>query len=667
MDGKLEMSLDKLPVKRLESIEENGFERFPTDIGYDEKQVSLIRRIDFAWAVEKEDKEKKQKKRQKKSSRESSSTTTPWPWQNMVENLRLAHQELSVIIDLINTVEANDAVTVAGMTRPKPLPNEILADLAVSTATKLQCYRNLGKYFKQSAKALEQQVAREARFYGALIRLQQNWKVKRQRVAAIAPGNEGFMIDLFDNSLYDSVAVFQPSSLSTIRIDHDSDGMLAINLPSKSCHSLVFGFLSGHSNVPKKSNKIKTHGSLKNPSKKPEKESLSDNECVKDTHLLLRKVHRTIFDEQVFDMVNRGAVNQSSGLNVTGIQENYLQLCIGPGISIFISVVPSDQGDQAIDSEGPENLESAVLPLDSFDGVKLAEEKHNSLTKKPRFPNCITYEIYLKQILHEYVFVEAKGRPSFTGTRMPGQPANDGSGLLSHFCLSLSHRIISNKVLMELENVVCRVPYLHLISHPTWHSRSSAWTIFMKIPPSILHASSQTRTPDIQNMKNVVKSEFWTKVVVHDDCINIEAEGAPNVVGLFKDSSDDICSTNKYDCNLDDLPVIILQQVASQVIRWLHEEALAVGIKANRDFLCLSFELEQGEILNLVAHVDPEDTQGCISWWLTMEDGFAEEKKLHMNIADGASEYRKFLGYLPLDVLYSTLMDLVSLCGGGSH
>ncbi|KAG5223471.1 mediator of RNA polymerase II transcription [Salix suchowensis] len=667
MDGKLEMSLDKLPVKRLESIEENGFERFPTDIGYDEKQVSLIRRIDFGWAVEKEDEEKKQKKRQKKSSRESSSTTTPWPWKNMVENLHLAHQELSVIIDLINTVEANDAVTVAGMTRPKPLPNEILADLAVSTATKLQCYRNLGKYFKQSAKALEQQVAREARFYGALIRLQQNWKVKRQRVAAIAPGNEGFMIDLFDNSLYDSVAVFQPSSLSTIRIDHNSDGMLAINLPSKSCHSLLFGFLSGHSNAgPKKSNKSKTHGSLENPSKKPEKESLSDNECVKDTHLLLRKVHQTIFDEQVFDMVNRGAVNQSSGLNVTGIQENYLQLCIGPGISIYVSVVPSDQGDQAIDSEDTENLESAVEPSDSFDGVKLAEEKHNSLTKKTSFPNCITCEIYLKQIFHEYIFVEAKRRPFSTSTRMPGQPANDGSGLLSHFCLSLSHRIISNKVLMELENVVCRVPYLHLISHPTWHSRSSAWTIYMKIPPSILHASSQARTPDIQNMKNV-KSEFWTKVMVHDDCINIEAEGAPNVVGLFKDSSDDICSTNKYDCNLDDLPVIILQQVASQVIRWLHEEALAVGIKANRDFLCLSFELEQGEILGLVAHVDPEDIQGCISWLLTMEDSFAEEKKLHMNIADGASEYRKFLGYLPLDVLYSTLMDLVSLCGGGSH
>lgn len=38
-------------------------------------------------------------------------------------------------------VEVNDAVTVAGMTRPKQLPNELLSDLAVSTATKLQCYR----------------------------------------------------------------------------------------------------------------------------------------------------------------------------------------------------------------------------------------------------------------------------------------------------------------------------------------------------------------------------------------------------------------------------------------------------------------------------------------------------------------------------------------------
>ena len=92
-----------------------------------------------------------------------------------------------------------------------------------------------------------------------------------------------------------------------------------------------------------------------------------------------------------------------------------------------------------------------------------------------------------------------------------------------------------------------------------------------------------------------------------------------------------------------------------------------VGIKANRDFLCLSFELEQGEMLGLVAHVDPEDTQGCISWWLVVEDGFTEEQKL-TNISDAGSETRKFLGYLSLDVLYSTLLDLINLCSaGGIH
>lgn len=67
-----------------------------SDVGYEEKRLSLIRRIDFAWAVEKDD-----KKKQKKSAKESS---TPWQWQGMVENLQLAHQELSVIIDLIKTV-----------------------------------------------------------------------------------------------------------------------------------------------------------------------------------------------------------------------------------------------------------------------------------------------------------------------------------------------------------------------------------------------------------------------------------------------------------------------------------------------------------------------------------------------------------------------------------
>lgn len=69
-----------------------------SDVGYEEKRESLIRRVDFAWAVEKDDNEKEKKK--KKTSKES----TPWPWQTLVENLQLAQQELTVIIDLINTV-----------------------------------------------------------------------------------------------------------------------------------------------------------------------------------------------------------------------------------------------------------------------------------------------------------------------------------------------------------------------------------------------------------------------------------------------------------------------------------------------------------------------------------------------------------------------------------
>ncbi|WCJ29676.1 RNA polymerase II transcription mediators [Euphorbia peplus] len=671
MDAKLGISLDKLPVKRLESIEENGFERFPNDIEYDEKTVSLIRRIDFGWAVDKEDEEnkrKKQKKNTKKSSNESSSTTQ-WPWQSMVENLQLAHQELSVIIDLIHTVEANDAVTVASMTRPKPLPNEHLADLAVSTATKLQCYRHLGKYFKQSAKALEQQIAREARFYGALIRLQQNWKIKRQRMAAISPGNEGFTIDLFDNSLYDSASLFRPSSLSTIRIDHDSAGMLAINLPPNSCRSLHFGILGVHSSDDvKKSTKTKRSCSDEHLSEETETDSTSDNECVKETHSLLREVHQAIFSEQVFDMVNREAFNQSLGLNVTGIRESYLQLSVTQGDSVYISLVPSNE-DQINDGGGTQISESAVLPLDSLEGVKLPEEKVDYVNKRSSIPNRISYEIYLQQIFHEHVFARGKHRPLSSGTHVSGQTAKDGSSLLGHFCLSVSHRIFSNKVLMELENAVCKVPYLHLISHPTWHSRISSWTVLMKVPHSILHASSQLRTSDTKFTKNDIKTEFRTKVVVNDDCIYVEAEGAPNVVGLFKGSADDICSMNKYDCDIADLPVIVLQQVGSQVIRWLHEEAVTVGMKANRDFLSLSLELEQGEVLSLVGQVDPENTEGCISWWLVMEDGFAEERKLRMDIREGgASEYRKFLGYLPLDVLHSTLMDLVSLCNrGGSR
>lgn len=662
MDGDLSISLDKLPVKRLEAIEENGAERFPPDLSYDDNRVNLIRRIDFAWAVEREDPNKKQKKGDTAATASASKDTTssaPWPWQSMVENLQLAHQELSVIIDLINTVEANDAVTVAGMTRPKQLPNELLSDLAVSTATKLQCFRHLGKYFKQSAKALEKQVAREARFYGALIRLQQNWKVKRHRMAASAAGNEGFYIDLFDNTLYDPTSVFRPSSMSTVRVEHDSAGMLALNLPSKACHTLQFGFVSGNSDtILRGSNRTATNISNSEFSGETKREAESDDQSVKRRHSDLREVHRAVFDEQVFNLINQEAFVPSLGVNVTGIRENHLQLNIDQEASVFISLLSSTQEDHVVDDEEENDDKTAVIPM--IDGSGLEEEQHQ-VEKKSFLPNRISSEILLKQLFHEHVFVRAKNRSaSPSRSQLFGQPAKDGSNLLGHFCMSLAHRIFSYKVLMELEDLASSVSYVRLISHPTWHSRTSSWTVVVDVPQSILHAGHQSLA---------VEKHFRTKVVVNDDCINIEGEGAPNVVGLFKGKSENSCSINRYDCNLADLHVILLQQVASQVIRWLHEEAVIVGMKASRDFLSLWFEVEQGEVLGLVAHVDPEG--GGISWWLVMGNGngngmgMGEEYKQEVEREDWDGERKRLLGHLSLDVLYATLLDLVTLCSNG--
>lgn len=66
-------------------------------------------------------------------------------------------------------------------------------------------------------------------------------------------------------------------------------------------------------------------------------------------------------------------------------------------------------------------------------------------------------------------------------------------------------------------------------------------------------------------MKNVGKSQFRTEVVVNDDRINVEGEGTPNVVGLFKERSESVSSMNKYNCDLADLSMIILQQVGHYI------------------------------------------------------------------------------------------------------
>lgn len=130
-------------------------------------------------------------------------------------------------------------------------------------------------------------------------RLQQNWKIKRHRLMAAASGNEGFYLDLFDNSLYDSAALFRPSALSTIPVEHDKAGMLAVNLPRKSCHILQFDLLGYGTAYNSRKSSMTQAKAVNEVSKEFEREHVSDDERVREIHSTLREVHRSIHDEQV--------------------------------------------------------------------------------------------------------------------------------------------------------------------------------------------------------------------------------------------------------------------------------------------------------------------------------------------------------------------------------
>ncbi|KAK8968867.1 Mediator of RNA polymerase II transcription subunit 17 [Platanthera guangdongensis] len=660
----MEIDLDKLPLKRLEAIDEAGNEQFPLDIGYEEKRLNMVRRIDFSSVVEERDAKKQ------KNSKEAAGTQ-PWPWQSLVENLQVAQQELSIILDLINTVEANDAVTVAGMQRPKQLPHESLSDIVVSSATKLQRLRHLGRYFKQSSKALEQQVTRETRFYDSLIRLQQNWKVKRQHVGISVPGSEScFTIDLLHNSMTDLVLSSRSSILSTVHIDQDHAGVLTVKFPLRLCRRLSIEFPGFHSNHEQKSfQKGKVESVLH--TREDEKMALAGedvNEHVKDSHLILREMHRSIFQEQVFNLVNQKSYNYLPGVNVISMQDDCLQLSIGHGTYVSFRLLPSleEEPNEKMNSNNqPQNRESGIRSTSSL-GSETVDEKSYPMDYL-NFPDPASLEIFLQYLFHEGVFLKFKERRTYAPRLvMPSQPTSDGCNFLGHFCMTISHRIFSMRVMSMLEGLVARVPYLHLHYHPTWHSRISSWCLSLKVPLSILHSRRRIKPSESNDLKRGFRSHFHTKVVLNGDQINVSGEGTHEVGSLRGDFAAG-CLINCYSCDLVDLPMVILQQVAGQVIHWLHEEALIIGLKVSRDFLCLWFSLDQGDKLGLVANVNAGDIRGCISWWLVFDDSSMEEGKLGAT-DDGERRSHKFLGNLSLETLYSTLMDLVSLSVyGGGH
>lgn len=80
------------------------------EVDFEEKQLGLIQKLDFSNEVEKYGKRSrngssdeieiaKENKKKKKNP-----DSTPWPWQSLMENMQAAQQELSLIIDVINTV-----------------------------------------------------------------------------------------------------------------------------------------------------------------------------------------------------------------------------------------------------------------------------------------------------------------------------------------------------------------------------------------------------------------------------------------------------------------------------------------------------------------------------------------------------------------------------------
>ena len=77
------------------------------------------------------------------------------------------------------------------------------------------------------------------------------------------------------------------------------------------------------------------------------------------------------------------------------------------------------------------------------------------------------------------------------------------------------------------------------------------------------NSRSQASRSDEHQTTNIPKPLFQTRVVVKDDCITIEGGGTPNAFGLSKGNGEVVGSKNRFNCDLVDLPVVLLLQVLS--------------------------------------------------------------------------------------------------------
>lgn len=81
-----------------------------------------------------------------------------------------------------------------------------------------------------------------------------------------------------------------------------------------------------------------------------------------------------------------------------------------------------------------------------------------------------------------------------------------------------------------------------------------------------------------------------------------------------------------------------------------------LGLKASRDFLALSFDMEEDNDITLIAHVDVEDGHCKISWSIMVVE--KKDKFSWVDQTQTDTDTITFLGYLSLESLYSILIDL---------
>eukprot|EP01018_Ginkgo_biloba_P004218 Gb_09021 [translate_table: standard] len=278
------------------------------------------------------------------------------------------------------------------------------------------------KYLKQSARSLSQQVSREATFYGALTRLQHNWKVRQKKDhTSGSGGGAGFIIVLSNDALIYPRLSIRLSSVCLVDLDQDLSGTLTANLRSHKRHSLQVRYnhyQSGHKiweDIRKNSSSILPVYNLDDEANIITQETdrglaksigQGVDEGSKNAHSIFCEILSEKFNMQVFGFL----IREINAVKVTGISENFLQISLTAKntLIVFLESSLSNKDKDSIDVEMTEGHETA--DEDGKDeghqmDVQTTGNQNDMLKKsKERCPNPLSFEVYLQQIVHQSIF-----------------------------------------------------------------------------------------------------------------------------------------------------------------------------------------------------------------------------------------------------------------------